>query len=110
MFISTKVRMVAVLSLAATLGGCMFPGTRSGAPLVSVMFITREPPADRVEVISVRPSEESVWIGGHWSARGNNYAWTPGHWQRPDAGMKDWENGKWVHEQRGWYYTEGHWR
>lgn len=77
MFISTKVRMVAVLSLVATMGGCVFTGSHSGAPLVSVMFITREPPVERVEVVSVRPSEESVWIGGHWSPRGNNYAWTP---------------------------------
>jgi YXWGXW repeat-containing protein len=110
MFISTKVRMIAVLSLVATMSACMFTGTRSGAPLVSVMFITREPPVERVEVVSVRPSEESVWIGGHWYGRGNSYVWTPGRWQRPDAGTKEWENGKWVHEQRGWYYSEGHWR
>ena len=110
MIVSTNVRKVAVLSLVAAMSGCMFPGSRSGAPLVSVMFITRDPPAERVEVVGGRPSEESVWIGGHWSARGNSYAWTPGRWQRPDAGMKEWENGKWVHEPRGWYYTEGRWR
>jgi hypothetical protein len=110
MIFSTRGRMVAALSLVATMGGCMFTGNRSSGGLVSVMFITREPPAERVEVVSARPSAESAWIGGHWSARGNNYVWTRGHWQRPEAGMREWESGKWVHEQRGWYYIEGHWR
>jgi hypothetical protein len=110
MMLSSHVRLVAVLSLVATVGGCMFPGGRAGAPLVSVMFITREPPAERVEVVSARPNEESVWIGGHWTGRGNSYAWTSGRWQRPEAGKKEWEAGKWEHEPRGWYYTEGHWR
>ncbi len=110
MSLSTKVRIAAVLSLVAAMGGCVFTGNRSSGGLVSVMFITREPPAERAEVVSVRPSEESVWIGGHWSGRGNSYVWVAGRWQRPDAGTKEWENGKWVHEPRGWYYSEGHWR
>lgn len=106
----TNVRRVAALSLVATMGGCMFPGGHSGAPVVSVMFVTRDPPPERVEVVSARPSEESVWIAGHWTARGNSYVWTKGRWERPEAGMTTWESGKWVHEQRGWYYTEGRWR
>lgn len=109
MKISAGVRIVSVVAFVATIGGCILPGGR-GAPLVSVMFITREPPVERVEVVSARPSEESVWIGGHWTGRGNSYAWTAGRWQRPESGKKEWENGKWEHEQRGWYYTEGYWR
>lgn len=109
MRIPASVRMVSVLFFVATIGGCMLPGG-SGAPLVSVMFITREPPVERVEVVSARPDEESVWIGGHWAGRGNSYAWTPGRWRRPEQGKREWENGRWEHEPRGWYYTEGHWR
>jgi hypothetical protein len=111
MNLSTSARMVAVISVAATLGGCILSGSpRGGAPLVSVMFITHEPPAARVEVVSVRPYDDAVWIGGHWSARGNDYAWTKGRWERPSAGMTVWESGRWEHEDRGWHYTEGHWR
>jgi hypothetical protein len=114
MLIATKVRMVAVLSLVATMGGCVFTGNRSSSSSssgpVSVMFVTREPPVERVEVVSARPNEESVWIGGHWTARGNSYVWTPGRWQHPEPGTTTWESGKWVREQRGWYYTEGRWR
>jgi hypothetical protein len=109
MKISASIRIVSVLCFVSTMGGCMLPGGRGG-PLVSVMFITREPPVERVEVVSERPNEESVWIGGHWAGHGSSYAWTPGRWQRPESGKKEWENGKWEHERRGWYYTEGYWR
>jgi hypothetical protein len=108
---ATIVRMIAVSSLAATIGGCMLPGSAGGGgPLFSVMFITREPPPERVEIVSVRPSGEAVWISGHWTPRGDDYAWTSGRWERPRSDKKEWENGKWEHEKRGWFYTEGHWR
>ena len=105
-------RSIAALLLAGSLSGCLFAGPRGGAsaPLVSITFINREPPPERVEVISTRPYAEAVWIGGRWTARGDNYAWTPGHWARPEAGKSEWEKGKWEHGDRGWYYTEGHWR
>jgi hypothetical protein len=99
-----------VFSLVAMTNACMFTTGRGPSPIMSVMFITRDPPPDRVEKVSVRPSDDAVWIGGHWSGRGNSYVWTPGRWQRPEAGAKEWESGKWVREQRGWYYVEGHWQ
>jgi hypothetical protein len=103
--------MIAVLSLTATLGGCaLSAGGPRGTSTISVMFITREPPAERVEVIAARPSEEHVWIGGHWGSRGNEYVWVSGRWERPESGKKEWVQGKWEHEDRGWHYTEGHWR
>ncbi len=102
--------MIAVLSASVTIGACIVPANSRGAPVFSVMFITREPPPERVEVITVRPSEDMVWIKGHWSGHGNDYAWTKGHWARPESGMKEWENGRWEHQERGWFYTEGHWR
>lgn len=111
----TNVRTIAVVAMAATLGGCLLPGSRGGGgsagggALFSVMFITREPPPERVEVVSRRPNDESVWVGGHWAARGNNYTWSKGRWERPAAGTKEWEPGRWAHESHGWYYTEGHW-
>jgi hypothetical protein len=103
--------MVAVLSLAAALGGCLLGGShRTGASMVSVNFMTHEPPAERVEVVSKRPYTEAVWVGGHWAAHGDDYAWTPGRWMRPDSGKTDWESGKWEHGDRGWYYTDGQWK
>ena len=111
MKVSSSARAIAVLSLSAALGGCMFSAHgASGGPQFSVMFITREPPPLRVEVVTTRHSEEEVWIGGHWSARNNDYAWVSGRWARPENGKREWQEGKWEHEERGWHYTEGYWR
>ncbi len=104
-------RAIVGLAFAASMGGCLLGGSHpGGTPLLSVTFLTREPPPERVEVASVRPYAEAVWIGGHWTARGDNYAWMPGHWARPEAGKTEWAGGKWEHSDRGWYYTEGQWK
>jgi hypothetical protein len=110
MIATTGARTIAALTLVVTMGGCMMRGSgESGAGLVSVTYIAREPPPDRVELASVRPSEEHVWIAGHWAARANNYAWTKGRWVLPVSGKTEWQSGKWEHEEHGWHYTEGHW-
>jgi hypothetical protein len=72
-------------------------------------FIAREPPPDRVEVVGARPSASRVWIGGHWTARNNDYVWTKGRWVLPPTGKTEWLSGKWEHEEHGWHYTDGHW-
>jgi hypothetical protein len=105
------IRSTTGLAFAASLGGCLFGGSpHAGAQTVSVTFLTREPPSERVEVPSVRPYAEAVWINGRWTARGDNYAWMPGHWARPEAGKTEWVAGKWEHGDHGWYYTEGQWK
>jgi hypothetical protein len=37
---------------------------------------------DRVEVVTVRPSPEHVWIRGRWDRRGDAWVWIEGHWER----------------------------
>lgn len=37
-------------------------------------------PADRVEVITVRPSHRHVWIRGHWEAVRGGWVWVSGRW------------------------------
>ncbi|HVA58110.1 MAG: hypothetical protein WBQ26_14420 [Gemmatimonadaceae bacterium] len=60
-------------------------------------------------MIPQRPDNQDVWVGGHWAANGNDYAWHDGSWQRPERGKRDWTKGQWEHGDRGWYYVDGHW-
>jgi hypothetical protein len=108
MKLATGVRMVAAMTFAVSAGGCMISGR--GGPIVSIGFVSREPPAERVEVVSERPYTEAVWIGGHWSESHGDYVWISGRWERPEAGKHEWVQGKWEHEERGWHWSEGHWR
>ncbi len=102
-------RALVMLSTAAALGACTPRGSGQRS-LISVEFVSRQPPQERVEVVPERPSQDVVWVGGHWAPNGNDYAWQQGRWERPESGKKEWVKGKWEHEDRGWHYTDGHWR
>ena len=39
-------------------------------------------PADREEVITVRPGPEYVWVRGRWENRGDGWEWISGRWER----------------------------
>jgi hypothetical protein len=68
------------------------------------------PPAERIEVVSVAPSSEHVWVAGHWAWRNNNYEWEPGRWVRAESGHREWIAGHYEQDSRGWFYVEGRWR
>ena len=75
-----------------------------------VVYVTREPPAARVEVVTPRPGVEFVWVPGYWSWERNEYAWAPGHWERAPHARAIWVPGRWRRDRRGWYFSPGHWR
>jgi hypothetical protein len=110
-----SVRTIALLTLVGSAGACLLGGRthgspHAGSPIVSVTYLTHEPPPERAESATKRPYADAVWVGGHWTARGDNYAWASGRWVRPPADKSTWDSGKWEHAERGWYYTEGQWR
>lgn len=77
-------------------------------PRMEVLYVDREPPPPRVEIISAAPGDDHVWVNGHWVwiANRRDYEWSPGHWQRVEPG-EHWVAGHWVHEPHGWYFVEG---
>lgn len=77
---------------------------------VGVVYVDRQPPRARIEVLGVAPSQNLVWLTGHWSWVGGNYVWVPGQWAAVAPGYSAWVAGRWIHTRRGWYFVEGHWR
>jgi hypothetical protein len=98
-------RIMLVMALA-TVGAC----ARNPRPRVGVEYAVREPPRERVEVISTSPGTEYVWVKGHWGWRRNDYEWIPGRWTVPARGFHEWVAGRWQRDRFGWFYEEGHWR
>jgi len=74
-----------------------------------VVYVTREPPPARVEVVTTRPGVEFVWVPGYWSWERNDYAWAPGRWERAPHARAVWVAGRWRRDRRGWYFSPGHW-
>ncbi len=83
---------------------------RGPLPPAGAVFVVREPPPPRREVIPVRPGAGYVWIGGYWIWRPPEYVWVPGRWVLPPPGHRKWVAGKWYREPRGWFWVEGYWR
>lgn len=87
--------VVAALATVTPASARVFVGVNIGVP-----------PAERVEVVPVRPWDDGVWIKGHWAWRGG-WEWIPGHWDRPRFRGAAWVPGH--YGPRG-AWIEGHWR
>ncbi|MDE3054246.1 MAG: YXWGXW repeat-containing protein [Gemmatimonadota bacterium] len=94
----------ATLALVAV-AGCVIVPARAG-----VVYVRRAPPASRVEVVSVAPGRQMVWVGGYWAWRHDDYLWVPGHWAHVPDGYRDWVAGRWDHDRHGWFFIQGYWR
>src|SRR4051794_36137091 len=75
-----------------------------------VVYIERQPPAPRVEVVTAHPGRGFAWVTGFWRYEHGAYMWTPGHWERGPRANSVWVQGSWRRDNRGWYWTPGHWR
>lgn len=74
------------------------------------VFIEERIPEPRVERRSIRPSDEHIWIDGHYVREGNHWDWVSGRWERRPRHDAVWFPGH--HEQRehGYVWIEGRWR
>src|SRR5215467_8720568 len=107
--IGTRYVWSTVVASSLVCSACAAPVRPATAPRTEVVYVQREPPPERVEIISAAPGDDHVWVRGHWAWRANrnDNEWVPGHWQRVELGQRTWVPGHWVHEQRGWYFEEG---
>lgn len=87
------------------LAGCAAPPPPHG-----VVYVRRAPPGRVREVITVRPGADSHWVAGYHAWNGNDYIWTPGHWERSPRARAKWVAGHWHRNRSGWYWTEGRWK
>ncbi|MGH7617883.1 MAG: YXWGXW repeat-containing protein [Gemmatimonadaceae bacterium] len=100
------VRLTAALVAVGAAGAC----AANPRPRVGVEYAMRQPPAERVEVLSASPGAGYVWVKGHWAWRRDDYEWIGGHWAIPERGFREWEPGRWEHDRNGWFFIEGRWR
>ena len=100
-------RMAFCLIVTSALSACYYTSPR---PRLGVAYVVRQPPTERVEVISTSPGIEYVWVRGHWGWRRDEYEWIPGRWVVPERGYHEWVAGRWEHDRGGWFWVEGHWR
>jgi len=103
---SWKVAMLGIALATAPVIGCASAPARYDR-----VYVRREPPPPRREIIVESPGPDYVYIRGHWiGGRGGEYEWVPGRCVRPEGRHRAWVDGHWARDRDGWYYVEGHWR
>ena len=80
------------------------------APPPGAVYVHTAPPASVVEVRSVAPGPDFVWISGYHAWRGGAYVWVPGRWDARPHPHAVWVTGTWRHHHNGWYWVEGRWK
>ena len=103
---SARTALLGVL-VGTLLSGCVI---RVRAPLEPAEVVVNEaPPPERVEVVTVAPSPNHIWVRGYWSWSGRGWVWVPGRWEHRRAGH-EWTPGHWQRRAHGWVWVPGHWR
>ncbi|MFI5311097.1 MAG: hypothetical protein ACHQQ3_07695 [Gemmatimonadales bacterium] len=103
---NSKLRSAVLAASLVFASGCLV----YARPRADVVYVTRRPPPERVEVIATAPSPAHIWIAGHWAWRAPDFVWIAGRWEAPGPGFRRWEPGHWAHDRNGWFWLEGRWR
>ena len=75
------------------------------------------PPRVRFEARTARPNRTAVWTNGYWDRQGDQWAWSSGRWQQPNAPRARWVKARYTREGCPWYrrqncswrYEPAHW-
>ncbi len=100
------------LAAAGFAAAAMFTvaGAAHAQYVVPEVQVNVAPPPPRVEVRTVAPSPNHIWINGHWAWRYGQHTWIPGHWAEPPNQGMVYEPARWTNVGGRWTFLEGHWR
>ena len=105
-----KTRISVSICCVALAAISLAPACYGPPPPPGVVYVRVRPPAPPVEVVSVSPGPDYVWIRGYHRWEAERYVWVPGRWERRPRVAAVWVPGEWRHHRNGWYWVEGHWR
>ena len=76
------------------------------------VVVAEAPPAAPpfVEVETVSPGPDYVWIGGVWMWGGNRWVWERGHWDRPPRHGAVWVPHRYEYRNGRHVFIRGGWR
>jgi len=79
------------------------------APVI-VREVPAAPPAPMVEIRSIAPSPNHVWLPGYWDWNGRDYVWISGEWVETPSPQTVWIPGHWERTPAGYTWISGYWR
>jgi len=84
---------------------------RFGIPLpeLEIRVGHSAPPKMRSERQPPRPGRDYLWLKGSWGWHGNEWAWMPGRWERPNERGAKWVTARYGRDGSAWRYEPAHW-
>ncbi|WP_394835738.1 hypothetical protein LVJ94_02265 [Pendulispora rubella] len=70
-----------ILALPVLAAGC-YVQDGPPPPRHVVAYEAPPPPPPQVDVITVSPGPDYIWVGGYHRWTGHGYYWVPGHYER----------------------------
>ena len=86
--------------------------TVPSAPTLPEAAVLNEPlqSAASQEVIEQQPSQQHVWLAGHWRWQEGRYAWIAGRWDLPPRANVVWVEPRWDRRGAGYVLVGGYWQ
>ena len=80
-------------------------------PRGNVVVVHRAAPAPLVERVPGRPGPDFIWVPGYWAARGDDWYWVGGHYERPPRAGAIWVQPRYApRSQNEVEFSLGFWR
>jgi hypothetical protein len=76
----------------------------------TVVVTNLPPPAPMAETPTASPGQGFAWVAGFWNWNGTQYAWSPGHWERPPQPAQSWQAPQWEREGNRFRFRQGRWQ
>ena len=113
-----NVRLFASLVAIAALGGCYVqtgPMPAASAESYDGEYVEAEeapvaPPPPPAEAVPPAPSNDHVWVEGHYRWHGRVYVWDRGHYEHRPHHRASWVPAHWEKRGHRRVWVNGHWR
>ena len=90
---NTKNRTLVMVMAIAVVYGLSITAVMAEVDVVVDEFI--DIPDDKLEVITVEPAWDYVWIPGSWDRDPDTWTWIKGRWEKPPHKKARWVEGHW---------------
>jgi hypothetical protein len=82
------------------------------APVANRVVVVKpiDPPPAKVEVRTVAPAPDYIWVPGEYQFVDGQWEWQPGRWMMPVRTGATWEPGHWMKVDGGYMWQPGGWR
>jgi hypothetical protein len=67
-------------------------------------------PPSTPDTVGEQPSQQHVFISGHWRWQDGSYVWDAGHWEMPPTTNSAWVAPRWEKKDNGYVLVEGYWQ